>query len=404
MVAGGKVKPRRGREGRVEPGHGPGPYDYRQPDTRGTDAARNVSAVRTLHPATVAIAAGREQSPGAPLNVPVVAASTYRAGGSLEYGRAGNRTWLAFEEAIGALEGGMAVAFASGMAAIDALVRTLGASVVVYPQVAYFGTGVLLEDYRRRGGLELRGVDVTNTRAVLDAAQGADLVIVESPTNPLLDLADIPALCDGVGARSAALAVDNTLATPFGQTPLATGADVVIHSVSKWIGGHSDLVMGCLITRDSELHAALVEERERSGAVPGALEAFLALRGLRTLSVRMERAERSARELAERLVAHPAVERLRYPGSGGMLAIEVAGGGPAAEAVIAALDLIVSATSLGGVETLIERRARYPEEQAAGVSEGLLRLSIGCEHPADLWNDLEQALASSGGSSRPASP
>ena len=356
---------------------------------------------------TVAISAGRDESPGAPLNIPPTFASTYRDGGPVGYGRWGNPTWTAFETAVGALEGGQAVSFASGQAAIAAVLAPLefGATVAL-PNVAYLGTRGLLNDLAKDGRLRLRYVDITDTDAVLAVLPGTDLLWLESPTNPMLGIAELPQLLHAAGDAGVVTVVDNTFATPLLQQPLAWGATVVIHSVTKYIGGHSDLLLGVVVTRADDRHAQLIGQRTLSGAVPGVMEAFLALRGLRTLPVRLARQQQSAATLATRLAGHPLVVTVRYPGLdtdphheralaqmagfGAMVSFEVAHA-DIADRVAANLRLIIGGTSLGGVETSIDRRNRWPGEE--DVPGGLLRLSVGLEHPHDLWSDLEQALA-----------
>jgi cystathionine gamma-synthase len=337
----------------------------------------------------------------------VTLASTYRAGGGPGYGRYGNPTWSALEEALGGLEGGTAVAFASGMAAVGAILDELPAgATMVAPADAYNTSRLLLADAEARGRLRVRLVDVTDAEATLAACKGADLLWVESPTNPLLGIADLDRLCAGAHARGAAVAVDNTMATPLLQTPLRHGADLAVHSVTKLIAGHADLVLGAAVAREPERAEALVARRSLTGAIPGPMESFLALRGLRTLPARLERAQASAAEIAARLVGHRAATDVRYPGLpehpghplaarqmggfGTMVAFEAAAGPEAAEAVCARVRVIVHATSFGGVESLIERRARWPGEEA--TPPALLRLSVGCEHVDDLWADLAQAL------------
>jgi cystathionine gamma-synthase len=300
------------------------------------------------------------------------------------------------------------VTFSSGMAAVAAVLERLPlGAVVVAPTVAYMGVRDLLAERDAAGRLSVRLVDVTDTDAVLAACAGAALLWIESPTNPLLDVADVPALCAGARRAGALSVVDNTLASPVLQRPLELGADVVVHSATKFIGGHSDLLMGAAVAADPELARELLHARETMGATPGALEAFLALRGVRTLPLRVRRAQESAGELAHRLRDHPEVTAVRYPGltddpgyerarrhmdgPGAMVAFEVRGGAARADAVCAAVEVFSHATSLGGVESLIERRARYPQERV--VPEALLRASVGCEHHEDLWRDLEGALA-----------
>jgi cystathionine gamma-synthase len=362
-----------------------------------------------MSPDTVAITAGRpHRRPDAPLNQDVTFASTFHAGGPIAYGRDGNPTWTAFEDALGALEGGNALAFASGMAATMAVLDEVPVGgLVVAPTHAYYGTRSLLAA-APEGRWTIRLVDIADTDATLSACDDAQLLFIESPTNPMLEIADLPRLCAGAHGRGAIVAVDSTFATPLGQRPLDHGADVVVHSVTKFLAGHSDVILGATVTGTGHaaLHERLRQRRSSHGAVPGPMEVFLALRGLRTLPLRYDRAESNARELARLLDRHPAVERVRYPGlptdewhdrsvgqmigPGFMISFEVRGGAPAAEAVARSARLIVHATSLGGIETTIERRARWPGEETTPPS--LLRLSVGCESVHDLWRDLEHAL------------
>ena len=369
------------------------------------------TAPHRLRPDSLVVALGRPEGVGSPVNVALTLTSTYRAGGEIGYARDGNTTWAALEEALGALEGGRCVAFASGMAATAAVLETLPAGAhVVASQVAYHGAHVLMRERAANGRLQVQLVDVTDVEAARASCAGAALLWLESPMNPLLGIADIAALSAAAHAEGAAVLVDSTLATPLRQLPLELGADLVLHSATKFIGGHSDLLLGAVVARDPQRADALVHRRQTDGSTPGILEAFLALRGLRTLAVRLDRAEQSAGELARRLTSHPAVARVRYPGLpgdpghdlareqmsgfGAMLAFETIGDADAAERVCERVELITHATSLGGVETLLERRARYPAEQAAGTPPTLIRLSVGIENVEDLWNDLSQALDS----------
>ena len=339
-------------------------------------------------PRTIAVAAGRPHGVGAPLNQPLVLASNFREGG--EYTRThGTESWIAFEDAIGALEGGNAISFASGMAAASALLHALMPKVIVLPRASYMGVRTLVASLAAGHGMEVRVVDVTDTDGVLAASEGADVTWLESPANPTLDVADLAAVCGALSARGTTTVVDSTFATPLGQQPLALGATAVLHSATKFIGGHSDLLLGVAITRDVNLHERLFRARTYVGATPGALESFLALRGLRTLPLRYEAASRSASDLAARLGSHAAVADVRQAGP--MMAVIVRGGAVAADAVCANVRLIVPATSLGGVETTIERRQKY--EGDAHVNPGLLRMSVGIEDVEDLWSDLAQALA-----------
>lgn len=357
----------------------------------------------------MAVHAGRGPLlPGAPVNAAIPLTSTYRAEGDLSYGREGNASWSALEEAIGALEGGQAVAFASGMAAVASVLETLPVgAVVVVGTDAYNGTRAFLDDVAGRGRLEARQVDPTDVEATLAACRGASLLWLESPSNPLLAISDLARLSEGAKALGLTVVADNTFATPLLQRPLDLGVDLVVHSVTKFLAGHSDVLMGAVVSRRLELVEAVTRRRTVHGAVPGPLEAYLALRGVRTLAVRMERAQANAGELAQRLSRHPGVSLVRYPGldghpgqalgrrqmrgPGAMLSFEVVGGAGVADAVCRLVRLATPATSLGGVETLIERRQRWPGEE--GTPPGLLRLSVGIEDVEDLWRDLDQALA-----------
>ncbi|HEX7166988.1 MAG TPA: PLP-dependent transferase [Acidimicrobiales bacterium] len=340
---------------------------------------------------TLAVTLGRgEHLPGDPVNVPVVLSSTFRGGGRFSYGREGNPGWEAFEEVVGGLEGGAAVVFPSGLAAVRAVLELVpvGGNVVA-ANGAYSGTRRLLADLEQRGRLSTRLVDVTDTSTVVGAADGADVLWVESPTNPMMEVADLHALR---AATARLYVVDNTFATPLLQRPLSIGADVVVHSATKLLSGHSDVVLGVAVARDESLASELRQVRSEHGAIPGPMEVFLALRGIRTLAVRFERASATAAILVERLRGHPAVEGVLYPGFGTMLSILVRGGGPGADRLCASVQLAVNATSLGGVETLVERRAQYHWDAVAGVPANLVRVSVGLEHPDDVWRDLARAL------------
>jgi cystathionine gamma-synthase len=346
-------------------------------------------------PGTVAVSAGRPpRQPDGPLNPPLVMASTYHAGGDVGYGRYGNPTWEMLEAAVGALEGGVATSFASGMAAVGAVLDLVpaGGTVVTAPG-SYYGTVAMLRRLEGHGRLQVRQVDVTDAAAAEAALQGADLCWVETPTNPLLRLVDVAELGARTRAAGALLVVDSTFATPIVARPLATGADIVVHSATKYLSGHSDLLLGLAVARDPGLAERLVEFRGSQGSVPGTFEVWLALRGLRTLHLRVERAQYNSAELSDRLGSHPAVSHVHYPGVGAMVSIELHGDAGAADAVTAATRLWVHATSLGGVESSLERRRRWPGESTA-VPETLVRLSVGIEDVEDLWDDLSDALLS----------
>ncbi len=343
---------------------------------------------------TLAVKAGRPPSePDQPLNEPLVMASTYVAGGELEYGRYGNQTWHAFEDAVGALEGGRALSFASGMAAVTTVLDLVAAGdTVVAPRHCYQGTLVHLATLEQRGLLKVVLVDIDDTGQVQHALDDdVALLWIESPTNPALEVADIPALCEAAHAVGARAVVDNTFATPLVQRPLTLGADVVVHSGTKYIAGHSDALIGIVVTSDDQIYRAVDEARRTRGALPGTLEAWLALRGLRTLHLRVERAQANAAGLVHRLREHPAVDRVRYPGFGAILAIELSGGADAADLFTRSTSLWVHATSLGGVESSLERRRRWRGEPHT-IPESLVRLSVGIEDVDDLWRDLAAAL------------
>ena len=328
------------------------------------------------------------------MNPPLIFSSTYHAGGPVGYGRYGNESWTALESAISELEGGQTLSFSSGMAAISAVfsILPIGAPVVASNQ-GYSGTMGLLNQHHASGRLEVRFVDITNTEEVIGALKGAALLWLESPTNPCLDIADISALIAAAKKQTIGVGVDNTFATPLVQKPLSMGADIVMHSVTKFLAGHSDVVLGSLSTSDSALFKRLEESRRFNGSIPGPFEAWLALRGIRTFPVRFRAAEANAKTLVTRLQNHAKITKVRYPGFGAVISFEVDGNAEKAEKVCESSRLIAHATSLGGVESLWERRRRWALESPS-VPEQLIRLSVGCEHVDDIWQDIEQALTS----------
>ena len=347
----------------------------------------------SLHPETSAITAGRpDPAPDASLNPPLVFSSTYHAGGPVGYGRYGNESWSALEAAIGELEGGSTLSFSSGMAAVSAVfsILPIGAPVVASNQ-GYSGVMGLLNQFNATGRLEVRFVEITNTEEVIAAMKGAALVWLESPTNPCLDVADLPALITAAKKLGIGVAVDNTFATPLVQKPLTMGADIVMHSVTKFLAGHSDVVLGSLSTNDQALFKRLDEARRFNGSIPGPFEAWLAVRGIRSFPVRFRAAESNAKELVKLLTSHSKVTKVRYPGFGAVVSFEVDGSAEQAEKVCESSKLITHATSLGGIESLWERRRRWALESPS-VPEQLIRLSVGCEHIEDLWADIQQAL------------
>lgn len=361
-----------------------------------------------ISPESWIVSAGRGSAPGTPLNVPLIPASNFIIGAGREYSRDdGTPTWEALEEIVGGLESGKAVSFASGMAAIAAVFDQLAAgSVVVLPDDCYQGVAGLAAAGAERRRWSVQRLPVDDTAGWIRACGAADLIWLESPSNPLLTVADLEAVCAAPRKQGTIVAVDNTFATPLNQQPLAFGATVSLQSATKFIGGHSDLLAGVATTRDDGLWHALRKSRELTGATPGTLEAFLAVRGARTLALRLQRAQQSAGLLAERLEAHLLVTRVRYPGLashathavaqrvlkgfGTIISFDVQGGAGAADAVCQSVQLIRHATSLGAVESTIERRAAIPGQQHLPPS--LLRISVGIEDPSDLWTDLDSAI------------
>jgi cystathionine gamma-lyase len=338
----------------------------------------------------------------------------YRLAGEVEgrrygYGRFANPTWTAYEAALGELEGGDAVCFSSGMAAVSAvLFSTLSAGdVLVAPSDGYPGVRELANGPLARLGVEARLVRSLDD-AYLDALAGARLVLVESPSNPRLDVLDLPAIAEAAHTQGAIVGVDNTLITPLGQRPLEVGADVSISSATKHLSGHSDIVLGYAAARDPELVAALLKWRGDAGAIPGPFETWLAHRSLATLDVRLTRQEENALALAELLAFSDAVLDVRYPGLGsdpsharaverldrfGSVVAFTLRDAAAVERFFATTHLVDEATSFGGVHTTAERRGRWGTDD---VPEGFVRLSAGIEVTADLVADVGRGLEAAG--------
>jgi cystathionine gamma-synthase len=359
-----------------------------------SQAPRDAFATRAVH-------AGLTPDPSFGSVIPAIhQTSTYAQRGpgefveDYDYARSANPTRAALERALGELEGGLAVTFASGLAAEHALITVVcgAGSHIVLPADLYGGTFRLVDKVMSGWGLQYDLVDQTDLDS-LQAAVRADtkLIWVESPTNPLLNVIDI----GGVIARraDALVAVDNTFATPFNQRPLELGADAVVHSTTKYLGGHSDVVGGAVITRRPELYERLRFVQNAVGAVPGPFDCFLVHRGLRTLHLRMEAHARSAAAVVELLRATPEVQDVRWPGFSGMVSFRH----PRAASVAKRTRLFTLAESLGGVESLIEvpqaMTHQSVEGSQAAVPADLVRLSCGVEEPGDLVADLRQALA-----------
>ncbi|MGE3288374.1 MAG: cystathionine gamma-synthase [Pseudonocardia sp.] len=372
---------------------------------------------------TRAIHAGQEPDPttGAVI-VPIHATSTFAQDGvggtrgGYEYSRSANPTRTALQECLAALEGGRhALAFGSGMGASDVLLRTLlrPGDHVVLPHDAYGGTFRLVDKVLVPWGVEYTPVDLADIAALRTALRPETRVVwCETPTNPLLGIADIAVVAEVARDVGARLVVDNTFASPYLQQPLGLGADVVLHSTTKYVGGHSDVVGGALVTDDDELAERLAFAQNATGSVPGPFDAWLTLRGVKTLAVRMERHCDNAERVAELLTRHPAVERVLYPGLpehpghevaakqmrrfGGMVSFLLRGGREAALQVCAGTRLFTLAESLGGVESLIEHPGAMTHLSVAGsaleVPDALVRLSVGIEDVEDLAEDLRAAL------------
>ena len=348
-----------------------------------------------LRPETLAISSGRPpHTAGEGINIPISLNSTFVANGPINYGRTGNQTWEPLEQAISALEGAeQTLLFSSGMAAITAVFSLLphGAPVVASHE-GYSGTMALLKRYHSEGRLEVRFVDITNTKEVISQLQGAAFLWVESPTNPGLGIADVEVIIGEAKKRNMGVGFDNTFATPLNQKPLSFGADIVMHSVTKYLAGHSDVILGSLSTKDPALHARLQDARVSYGSIAGPFESWLALRGIRTFPLRFAKAQESAAALAKKLASHSQVTNVRYPGFGAIVSFEITGDAQAAERVCDGASLIINATSLGGVETTWERRRRWPLESPS-VPDNLIRLSVGCENVDDLWADIDTAIS-----------
>ncbi len=373
---------------------------------------------------TLAIHAGQDPDPVTGAVVPpIYQVSTYKQDGvgglrsGYEYSRSANPTRRSLEECLAALEGGAAgFAFASGMAAEDCLLRAVCApgDHVLIPDDAYGGTYRLMSTVLAHWGVSYRPVHLPDLQAVRAALAERPVKVVwaETPTNPLLSVADIAALAGLAHEAGALLVVDNTFASPYLQQPLALGADAVVHSTTKYLGGHSDVVSGAVVVADPALGERLGYLQNATGAVAGPFDAWLTLRGVKTLAARMDRHGENAARVAAMLGAHPAVSRVYYPGLpghpgyevavkqmrgfGGMVSFQVRGGEQAAVAVCGRARLFTLGESLGGVESLIEHPGRMTHASAAGsaleVPPDLVRLSVGLETAADLLEDLRQAL------------
>ena len=355
------------------------------------------------------VAAGRpEKKPDGALNPAIALNSTFHEGGPIGYGRYGNEAWSALEEAISVLEGGKTLIFSSGMAAISSVYSLLPqGAIIVAAENGYQGTTTMLKKMHEAKKLEVRFVNLPNTDEVLKALPGAQMLYLESPTNPAIEVVDLPVVIAAGKKTGSIVVVDSTLATPMVQNPLALGADIALHSVTKYLSGHSDILLGCVVTNDESIFERVEQARRYGGAIPGPFEAWIALRGLRTFALRMQRSQGNAMELAKRLEKDPRVLRVRYPGLasdpyheraksfmkgfGAMISFEVKADIAQIDKMCNSSTLITNATSLGGVESIWERRRRWATESHT-IPENLIRFSVGIENVDDLWSDIQSCF------------
>jgi cystathionine gamma-synthase len=357
------------------------------------------------------VAAGRpEKKPDGALNPAIALNSTFHEGGPIGYGRYGNEAWSALEEAISVLEGGKTLIFSSGMAAISSVFSLLPqGAIIVAAENGYQGTTTMLKKMHEAKKLEVRFVNLPNTDEVLKALPGAQMLYLESPTNPAIEVVDLPVVIPAGKKAGSIVVVDSTLATPMVQNPLALGADIALHSVTKYLSGHSDILLGCVVTNDESIFERVEQARRYGGAIPGPFEAWIALRGLRTFALRMQRSQENAMELAKRLEKDPRVLKVRYPGLasdpyheraksfmkgfGAMISFEVKADIAQIDKMCNSSSLITNATSLGGVESIWERRRRWATESHT-IPENLIRFSVGIENVEDLWSDIQGCFLS----------
>lgn len=362
-----------------------------------------------MHKDSLVVFSGRpDRITDAPLNGPIHINSTHYGDGQLIYGRYGNETWQQLELAISDLEGGKTLVFSSGMAAISAFLNTLSpGSRIVALKNGYAGTLLWLKNANESGRFNVEFVDTSDTATLLNSVLGADVLFLESPTNPLIEVVDLPVVIPFAKNIGCAVVVDNTFATPLNQNPIKMGADVVVHSLTKYISGHSDIVLGSITTNDDSLYSKLDLERKLGGGIAGPMESWLALRGLRTLSVRLEKSQDNAIKIANRLNNSPFINKVMYPGLesdpfhsrassfmtgfGAVMSFEINGTAEQAEQICLSSNLVAYATSLGGVESLWERRRRIKSEMT-NIPENLIRLSVGIENVEDLWDDISSSI------------
>ncbi|NBY82350.1 MAG: aminotransferase class I/II-fold pyridoxal phosphate-dependent enzyme [Actinobacteria bacterium] len=359
---------------------------------------------------TKVVAAGRPaKKPDGALNPSIALNSTFHEGGPVGYGRYGNEVWSALEESISLLEGGQSLIFSSGMGAISSVFSLMPeGAVIVAAENGYQGTTTMLKKMHEAKRLDVRFVNLPDTDSVLKALPGAQMLYLESPTNPAIEVVDLPVVIAAGKKAGCLVVVDNTLATPMIQNPLALGADISLHSVTKYLSGHSDILLGCTVTKNDTLNEKLEQARRYGGAIAGPFEAWIALRGLRTFALRMQRSQENAMELAKRLEKDPRVLKVRYPGLpsdpfhlraksfmrgfGAMISFEVKAEVAQIDKMCNSSNLITNATSLGGVESIWERRRRWATESHT-IPENLIRFSVGIENVDDLWADIQASFS-----------
>lgn len=328
------------------------------------------------------------------MNTPVSLNSTFHAGGDIGYARYGNQSCSDLESVIESLEHGKTLAFSSGMSAFSAIAANIPlGSIIVASDQGYAGITETLRRMHDEGKIVLRFVDIANTAEVLYNMNDAFMVWIESPTNPLLKIADLERIIRQAKATSVLVGVDNTFATPLRQVPLDLGADISLNSVTKYMAGHSDVLAGSISTNNKIIFDKLEFTRKLNGSIIQPFEAYLALRGMRTFSLRFEKAESNAKALVGLLRSHEMVTNVYYPGFSGVISFEIKGDAEQAEKVCSSARLIANATSLGAVESTWERRRRWALESHT-VPENLIRLSVGCEDIDDLWLDIKYAIES----------
>jgi cystathionine gamma-synthase len=343
---------------------------------------------------TKAISSGRpKRIPDGPINTSISLNSTYVSGGDIGYGRYGNDSCTSLEEAISSLEGGKTLAFSSGMSAISSIFSNIPiGSIVVASNQGYAGVNATLKKLNDEKKIIARFVDISNTGEVLANLENAYMLWIESPTNPRLDVADLNRLIHACKRSNIYVGVDNTFATPINQKPLELGADISMNSVTKYLAGHSDVLMGSISTNNNEIYEKIEFSRKLNGSIAQPFEAWLALRGIRTFPLRFKKAEENAKTLFKLISNHPNVSKVYYPGFGAMISFEIDTTPENVDLICYSSKIITYATSLGSVESLWERRRKWALESPL-VSESLVRLSVGCEDVEDLWQDIQDSFS-----------